>query len=73
MNNTGVQVRTKTVTKIAANPALSKRNDPNRILRVAAYCRVSTDDEDQLSHAKELLYRAYKKEPEMAFCRYLRR
>ena len=49
MNNTGVQVRTKTVTKIAANPALSKRNDPNRILRVAAYCRVSTDDEDQLN------------------------
>lgn len=38
MNNTGVQVRTKTVTKIAANLALSKRNDPNRILRVAAYC-----------------------------------
>ena len=36
MNNTGVQVRTKTVTKIAANPALSKRNDPNRVLRVAA-------------------------------------
>lgn len=49
MNNTGVQVRTKTVTKIAANPALSKRNDPNRILRVAAYFRVSTDDEDQLN------------------------
>ena len=49
MNNTGVQVRTKTVTKIAANPALSKRNDPNRIPGAAAYCRVSTDDEDQLN------------------------
>lgn len=39
----------KTVTKIAADPALSKKYDPNRILRVAAYCRVSTDDEDQLN------------------------
>ena len=36
MNNTGVQVGTKTVTKIAANPAMSKRNDSNRVLRVAA-------------------------------------
>ena len=43
------QLETKIVTKIAANPALSKRNDPNRILKVAAYCRVSTDDEDQLN------------------------
>ena len=44
-----MQLETKIVTKIAANPALSKRNDPNRILKVAAYCRVSTDDEDQLN------------------------
>ena len=43
------QTRTKVVTKIAANPALSKKHDPNRVLRVAAYCRVSTDDEDQLN------------------------
>lgn len=40
---------TKMVTKIAANPALSKKYDSNRTLKVAAYCRVSTDDEDQLN------------------------
>ncbi len=54
------QIRTdlKTVTKIAANPALSKRNDPNRVLRVAAYCRVSTDAEDQLNsyHTQKVYY-----------------
>jgi len=48
MNET-VKSTVKTVTKIAANPALSKKNDPNRVLKVAAYCRVSTDDEDQLN------------------------
>lgn len=39
----------KVVTKIAANPLLAARNNPNRTLNVAAYCRVSTDDEDQLN------------------------
>ena len=39
----------KVVTKIAANPLLAARNNPNRPLNVAAYCRVSTDDEDQLN------------------------
>lgn len=48
MNET-VKSTVKTVTKIAANPALSKKHDPNRVLKVAAYCRVSTDDEDQLN------------------------
>ena len=33
------------VTKIDANPLLAKQNDENGLLRVAAYCRVSTDDE----------------------------
>ncbi len=33
----------KTVTKIEANPLLARQNDENAILRVAAYCRVSTD------------------------------
>ena len=37
------------VTKIAANPLLVSRNNPNRLLNVAAYCRVSTDDADQLN------------------------
>lgn len=37
------------MTKIAANPLLASRNNPNRPLNVAAYCRVSTDDADQLN------------------------
>ena len=41
-------MRQKVVTKIEANPLLVKQNDANAILRVAAYCRVSTDSEDQL-------------------------
>ena len=39
----------KVITKIAANPVLAEKNNPNRLLKVAAYCRVSTDDEDQLN------------------------
>ena len=39
----------KVVTKIVANPLLAARNNPNRPLNVAAYCRVSTDDEDQIN------------------------
>ena len=37
----------RTVTKIEANPMLVSRKAENRKLRVAAYCRVSTDDTDQ--------------------------
>ena len=44
------------VLKIAA---LNQTNDDGRILRVAAYCRVSTDDEDQVS-SMELQKKAYK-------------
>ena len=40
------------VTKIAANPLLQKQNDENAILNVAAYCRVSTDSEEQLDSYK---------------------
>ena len=39
----------RTITKIEANPILSNRKDEYRRLRVAAYCRVSTDEEDQLN------------------------
>lgn len=39
----------RTITKIDANPALLSRASENRKLRVAAYCRVSTDEEDQLN------------------------
>lgn len=42
----------KIVTKIEANPLLSKQNDENAILRVAAYCRVSTDSDDQIESYK---------------------
>ena len=39
----------RTITKIDANPALSSRRGEYRKMRVAAYCRVSTDEEDQLN------------------------
>lgn len=45
------QVR-KIVTKIDANPLLIKHNNENALLRVAAYCRVSTDSEDQIESYK---------------------
>lgn len=40
------------VTKIEANPLLQKHNRQNALMRVAAYCRVSTDSEDQLESYK---------------------
>ena len=44
-----MQLANKVITKIEANPLLvNKVNDEIRRLRVAAYCRVSTDEEDQL-------------------------
>ena len=50
-------MRQKVVTKIEANPLLVKQNDANTVLRVAAYCRVSTDSEDQLeSYAAQVSY-----------------
>ena len=39
----------KTITRIEANPALTSRAYEYRKMRVAAYCRVSTDEEDQLN------------------------
>ena len=42
----------KIVTKIEANPLLTKHNDENALLRVAAYCRVSTDSDDQIESYK---------------------
>lgn len=39
----------RVVTKIAANPLLASRQNPSRPLNVAAYCRVSTDAEDQIN------------------------
>lgn len=45
-------MQAKVVTKIDANPLLSKHKNENTLLRVAAYCRVSTDSEDQLESYK---------------------
>lgn len=42
----------KIVTVIQANPLLSKQKNENAILKVAAYCRVSTDSEDQIESYK---------------------
>lgn len=41
--------RQKIITKIEANPALVSRKNANIPLNVAAYCRVSTDAEDQIN------------------------
>lgn len=38
----------RTVTKIEANPLLTSKKNEYRQLNVAAYCRVSTDSDDQL-------------------------
>ena len=47
----------RTITKIEANPLLAKGKDDFRVKRVAAYCRVSTDDEDQLnSYEAQIAY-----------------
>lgn len=42
----------RTVTKIEANPIFTSRRSEFTQLRVAAYCRVSTDDEDQINSYK---------------------
>ena len=48
----------KIITKIEANPALVSRKNSNKPLNVAAYCRVSTDAEDQINsyHAQVSYY-----------------
>ena len=37
------------IIEIPANPVFTERDIRNRILRMAAYCRVSTDKEDQMN------------------------
>ena len=51
----------KKVRIIEADPELSNKNDTNRILKVAGYCRVSTDDEDKLNsyHTQMAYYTEY--------------
>ncbi|MGN0508680.1 MAG: recombinase family protein, partial [Ruminococcus sp.] len=47
-----MQQGARIITKIDANPMLSERRNEYRQLRVAAYCRVSTDSEDQVESYK---------------------
>lgn len=60
----------KKVRIIEADPELSKKNNTYRILKVAAYCRVSTDDEDQLNsyHTQKAYYTEHiKRNPRWRF------
>lgn len=47
-----MQERPRIITKIEANPMLSAKRNEYRQLKVAAYCRVSTDSEDQIESYK---------------------
>jgi len=67
MDNT---VATRTVVKINANPLLVLKAKENRQLRVAAYCRVSTDMEEQInSYEAQIAYytEAIAKNPSWTF------
>ncbi len=60
----------KIVTKIDANPLLVNKENKYKQLRVAAYCRVSTDSDEQLdSYEAQLAYYtdAIAKKPEWSF------
>ncbi len=60
----------KIVTKIDANPLLANKENEYKQLRVAAYCRVSTDSDEQLeSYEAQLAYYtdAIAKKPEWRF------
>ena len=46
------EIQPRRVTKIAANPLLAQDKEKPRMMRVAAYCRVSTDDRDQINSYK---------------------
>ena len=65
----------KVVTKIEANPLLAAREKERPLVRVAAYCRVSTDKEDQLhslaAQQDYLLHRLHSQKSGLALCRYL--
>lgn len=60
----------RTVTKIEANPLLVKNEKIPKLIRVAAYCRVSTDEEEQLnSYEAQIAYYtdAISKNPQWTF------
>ena len=71
---TATAERRKIVTKIPADPAKAARFDPNRPLRVAAYCRVSTDLDDQLNSyetQKRTIRNIYEKIPNGALREFM--
>ena len=43
------ETQTRKITKIEANPLLAQDKKHPCMIRVAAYCRVSTDDKDQIN------------------------
>ena len=60
----------KRVTKIDANPMLARKRNNTKRLRVTAYCRVSTDAEEQLnSYEAQIAYytEAIAKNPSWTF------
>lgn len=50
------EIQPRRVTKIAANPLLAQDKEKPRMMRVAAYCRVSTDDRDQINSYKAQIW-----------------
>ena len=63
-------VERKTITKIEANPLLLKNKKQSSKLRVAAYCRVSTDEDEQInSYEAQIAYytEAIAKNPSWTF------
>lgn len=65
-----VATQNRIVTKIEANPLLLRRNTETQRMKVAAYCRVSTDNDEQLnSYEAQIKYytEAISKNPKWIF------
>lgn len=65
-----VATQNRMVTKIEANPLLLRRNTETQRMKVAAYCRVSTDNDEQLnSYEAQIKYytEAISKNPKWIF------
>lgn len=59
------------VTVIPAKPQTANNRNQYKQLRVAAYCRVSTEQEEQLSGADRVLHRSHQWQEGMDARRYL--
>ena len=65
-----VATQNRVITKIEANPLLLRRNTETQRMKVAAYCRVSTDNDEQLnSYEAQIKYytEAISKNPKWIF------